>query len=179
MSGDAKSRSKTKQFIGDGKRIVMRTNSDSLLVIGSGNVVKIERNDGDIQVVGDGCRVSVTTGSGSIKYTGDGGRLHTGSMDLSKITYRGDGGKIISSDGTTKRYEENCVKSKHSSDKEKVKPKSETKVVGGNVYVSNASNCQIKIPSLKKVTSCIQISVPKIQVVTYKENDVDDGIILK
>lgn len=168
MSGDAKSRSKTTQFIGDGKRIVMRTNSDSLLVIGSGNVVNIERNDGDIQVVGDGCRVSVTTGSGSIKYTGDGGRLHTGSMDLSKITYKGDGGKIIRSDGTTKSYEENCFKSKQATGKEKTKPKSEAKVVKGNVYVSNTSNCQIKIPSTKKGTSCMQISVPKILVVTYK-----------
>lgn len=85
---------KTKRIVGDGKKIILRTNSDSLLVIGSGNTVTVDNNEGFIKVVGDGCTVSVGKGIGKIEYKGDGGYLETGS-DLANIKYKGDGGRIV------------------------------------------------------------------------------------
>ncbi|GLV41473.1 poor Imd response upon knock-in [Carabus blaptoides fortunei] len=149
---------KMKRIVGDGKRIIMRTNSDSLLVIGSGNSVEVERNDGKIEVIGDGCRVSVTAGSGSIEYNGDGGYLRTGSMDMSKIIYNGDGGRVVSANGTTKSYNHNKCSSAENL--------REPRVTERNIYIKN--KCHIKIPGLNKLCNINNGPVTKITVINCK-----------
>lgn len=150
---------KMKRIVGDGKRIFMRTNSDSLLVIGSGNLVEVERNDGRIEVIGDGCRVSVTRGSGSIEYNGDGGYLHTGSMDISKITYKGDGGRVVSANGASRSYNQKTTSSAENLQAPKVTEKT--------IYIKNKTKCHIKIPGLNNLCN-LNVPVTKLTVLTCK-----------
>lgn len=84
----------TKRIVCEGKKIFLRTNSDSLLVVGCGNLIMCDNNEGVIRIVGDGCRISVGKGCGRIEYKGDGGHVESGS-DLSNIKYVGDGGRIV------------------------------------------------------------------------------------
>lgn len=135
---------KTTKIIGDGKKIIMRRNSDSLFVIGSGNIITVDNNEGFIKIVGDGCKLSVENGTGSIEYNGDGGYLKTGKNI--KIKYKGDGGKIV-------QYQDKKVIRSCEDLNQKTK-----KVLYSNVRVSTSSNF-IEVPIVR--TPDIKLFVKK------------------
>lgn len=138
---------KTKRIVGDGKKIMLRTNSDSLLVIGSGNSVTVDNNEGSIKVIGDGCTVSVGKGFGKIEYKGDGGYLETGS-DLSNIKYRGDGGKIVQLNKESKKNGETSKDKKH-------------RHTVANINVSSTRKCHIST-NPTTIVQIPRITVPAI-----------------
>lgn len=138
---------KARRIVGDGQKIILRTNSDSLLVIGSGNSVQVENNEGTITIVGDGCRISVERGDGRIEYNGDGGYLETGS-NLRNIKYKGDGGRIVQLNSgkevyKSNRREQNTIKQNRDKNNTKC-----VNVINKNNYHVSTNTSTVLIPEI-------------------------------
>ncbi|XP_014203535.1 uncharacterized protein LOC106635867 [Copidosoma floridanum] len=85
----------SKHLAGDGVRLKMPLNRESLWIEGDGCSVEIQVNHGLVRVTGDGCRVRIERNLGRVDYVGDGGRVYLGlGCDADTVTYRGDGGIV-------------------------------------------------------------------------------------